>query len=282
MQMKQTNNPVKVALLKSVPAYLALAAVGLIITLPILWLLISSLKSNSELSAYPIQLLPKHPLHQLITYYFTLRHPPFNLALLRTFMLGMTTAFITCITCAMAGYAFARIKGAGRKQLFSLVIALLIVPNTVLLVPQFILYARYHLINTYWPWYLAAFGATSPLYIFMYRQFFLGFPKELEEAAEIDGASPVGIFVHIILPNSKPALATILIFAFNTVWGDFITPTIFLNDPYKLLGPWLAGAPVNDAFALAGTVIYMLPVVILFLLIQKNIQKGMLFTGLNS
>ncbi|HLO18054.1 MAG TPA: carbohydrate ABC transporter permease [Anaerolineales bacterium] len=279
--MKQTNKLVKVAWLKSVPTYLALGTVGLIITIPVLWLLISSLKSDNELSAYPIQLLPKHPLYQLITYYFTLRYPPLTLAMLRTFVLGITTAFITCISSAMAGYAFARIKGAGRKQLFSLVIALLIVPNIVLLVPQFILYARYHLIDTYWPWYLAAFGATSPLYIFMYRQFFLGFPKELEEAAEIDGASPVGIFINIILPNSKPALATILIFAFNTVWGDFITPTIFLNDPFKLLGPWLAGAPVNAAFALAGTVIYMLPVVILFLLIQKNIQKGMLFTGLH-
>ncbi len=279
--MKQTNRIVKYAPLKSFPAYLALGAVGLIIVIPVLWLLVSSLKSDNELSAYPIQILPKHPLYQLITYYLTLRYLPLTLAMLRTFVLGITTALITCLTSAMAGYAFARIKGAGRKQLFSLVIALLIVPNIVLLVPQFILYARYHLIDTYWPWYLAAFGATSPLYIFMYRQFFLGFPKELEEAAEIDGASPARIFIHIILPNSKPALATILIFAFNTVWGDFITPTIFLNDPYKLLGPWLAGAPVNAAFVLAGTVIYMLPVVILFLLIQKNIQKGMLFTGLH-
>ena len=166
--------------------------------------------------------------------------------------------------------------------MFSLVIALLIVPSIVLLVPQFILYAHYHIIDTYWPWYFAAFGVTNPLYIFMYRQFFLGFPKELEEAAEIDGATPAGIFTNIILPNSKPALATILIFAFNAVWGDFITPTMFLNEPTKLLGPWLAGAPVNNQYNLAGTIIYMLPVVILFILIQKNIQKGMLFTGLHS
>jgi ABC-type glycerol-3-phosphate transport system permease component len=114
----------------------------------------------------------------------------------------------------------------------------------------------------------------------MYRQFFLGFPKELEEAAEIDGASPSRIFIEIILPNSKPALATILIFAFNSVWGDFITPIIFLNNPSKLLGPWFAGASVGSSFVLAGAVLYMLPVIVLFLLIQNNIQKGMLFTGL--
>jgi ABC-type glycerol-3-phosphate transport system permease component len=216
--MNQTNRIVRFPWLKSFPTYLALSVVGLMIVLPVLWLFISSLKSNNELSAYPIQFLPKHPLYQLRTYYFTLRYSPIMLAMLRTFVLGISTAFITCITSAMAGYAFARIKGAGSKQLFSLVIALLIVPNIILLVPQFILYAHYHIINTYWPWYLAAFGATSPLYIFMYRQFFLGFPKELEDAAEIDGASPPRIFIEIILPNSKPALATILIFAFNSVW----------------------------------------------------------------
>lgn len=259
--------------------YLALGAAGLIIVLPVFWLFISSFKTDAELSAYPIQFLPKHP--QLITYYFVLLYKPVTTAGLRTITLGITTALITCITSAMAGYAFARIKGAGRKPLFSLVIALLIVPNIVLLVPQFILYSHYHLIDTYWPWYLAAFGATSPLYIFMYRQFFLGFPKELEEAAEIDGATSAGIFIHIILPNSKPALVTILIFAFNAVWGDFITPVMFLNNPYKLLGPWLAGAPVNASTALAATVLYMLPVIILFILIQKNIQRGMLFTGLH-
>ncbi len=259
-------------------SYLALIAVGLIILIPVLWLLVSSLKTNEELSAYPIRLLPAQP--QWIMYYYAVAYPPFIAALLRTFGLGLSTAFITCITSAMAGYAFARIKGVGRKQLFSLVIALLIVPSIVLMIPQFILYANYHLIKTYWPWYLAAFGATSPLYIFMYRQFFLGFPKELEEAAEIDGASPMRIFLNIILPNSKPALATILIFAFNAVWGDFITPTLFLNDPFQLLGPWLAGVPTNVSFFLAATVVYMLPVIVLFIFIQKNIQKGMLFTGL--
>ncbi len=260
--------------------YLVVSLVGLVVVLPVVWLLISSFKTNSELTAYPIQLLPRHL--NIFTFYFSLMYPPFLLATARTLLLGMTTAMITCITSAMAGYAFARIKGKGRKALFSVVVALLIVPSIVLIIPQFVLYAHYHLINTYWPWYLAAFGATTPLYIFMYRQFFMGFPRELEEAAEIDGASPAGIFINIILPKSKPALATILIFAFNALWGDFITPTMFLNDPYKLLGPWLAGAPTNINFVLTTTVLYILPVIVLFLLIQKNIQKGMLFTGLSS
>jgi ABC-type glycerol-3-phosphate transport system permease component len=187
------------------------------------------------------------------------------------------------MTSAMAGYAFARLGGKGSKSLFTVVIILLIIPSIVVLLPQFILYARLKMINTYWPWYLAALGATNPLFIFMYRQFFLGFPRELEEAAEMDGASPFQIFFRIFLPNAKPAVATILIFAFNAVWGDYIMPTIFLNDPSRLLGSFMApGFPPQyyPAF-LAATVIYILPMILFFLLVQKNIRKVFLFTGLH-
>ena len=268
---------------KRVLTYFILSVAGLIIILPALWIFISSFKSREELIAYPIQFFPKSI--QTINYYLMLRYSGVGAPILRTFILGITTAAITCVTSAKAGYAFARIRVPERKKLFSLVIALLIVPNIVLLVPQFILYARYHLINTYWPWYLAAFGATNPLYIFMYRQFFIGFPKELEEAAELDGASPAGIFLNIILPNSRPALATILIFAFSAVWGDFIMPTMFLNNPSQLLGAFVAISPTGQGGSIMDfpfTVVYMLPVIVLFILIQKNIQKGMLFTGLHA
>ena len=276
--MKNTPRLARQARSNKLVTYLIVSAVGLIIILPALWLFISSFKTRAELTAYPIQFLPSHISFR--TYWDMLMNPDVSSVLLRSFGLGISTAAITCITSAMAGYAFARIQSRWRKPLFSVVIAMLIVPNVIMLIPQFILYARYHLINTFWPWYLAAFGATNPLYIFMYRQFFLGFPKELEEAAEIDGASPIGIFLRVILPNSKPALATLLIFAFNAVWGDFLTPTMFLNDPGQLIATWLGYTPVRNPYALTLTVLYILPVVILFNVIQKNIQKGMLFTGL--
>lgn len=266
--------------LKNIPTYLTSSLVGLVIILPVLWLFLSSFKSREELSAYPMQLLPQHI--DLLRYYNMLVYSEVTPTLIRTFFLGITTAAITCITSAMAGYAFARINGIWRKQLFSIVIALMIVPNIILLIPQFILYAHYHIINTYWPWYLAALGATNPLYIFMYRQFFISFPKELEEAAEIDGATPAGIFLSIILPNSKPAMATVLIFAFNAIWGDYLMPTMFLNDPSQLMGTWLAGWPVSNPFVLTLAIIYILPMIILFSMVQKNIQKGMLFTGLSN
>jgi ABC-type glycerol-3-phosphate transport system permease component len=256
------------------------AVVAVVILLPLFWLLISSLKTNGEYTAYPIKIFPSQP--QWFNYLGILYYPPFISAIFRTFGLGITTAAITCLTSAMAGYAFARIGGRGSQHLFMVVIVLLILPNIVTLIPQFVLYAKMKLVNTYWPWYLAALGATNPLYIFMYRQFFLGFPKELEEAAEMDGASPFQIFFKIFLPNAKPALATILIFAFNAVWGDYIMPVMFLNDPSRLLGTFMAYGfgPQYRTIFLAATVIYILPVLFLFLLVQKNIQKSMIFSGL--
>lgn len=261
-------------------AHLCLVAVvAIAILLPIFWLLVSSLKTNNEVMAFPIKFIPSQP--QWSNYWNILYYPPFSSALFRTFGLGITTAAITCVTSAMAGYAFARIGGKASRNLFKVVLILLIVPTIVTLLPQFVLYARLKLVNTYWPWYLAALGATNPLYIFLYRQFFLGFPKELEEAAEMDGATLAGIFFRVILPNAKPAIATIFIFAFNAIWGDYIMPTMFLNDPSKMLGSALAVGfgPRVPAIFLAATVIYIIPAILLFLFIQKNIQKGFLFSG---
>lgn len=256
-----------------------LAGITVLILLPFLFMLLTSLKNSHEITGYPIIFFPAR--FRWRNYTGILFYPPFTFALLRTFGLAISTAFITCITSALGGYAFARLADRKNRRLFFAVIILLIVPYIVMQIPQFVLYARLKLVNTYWPWYLAAFGVTNPLYIFMYRQFFLGFPKELEEAAEVDGAGPLGIFFRIFLPNSRPAIVTIFIFAFNAVWGDYIQPAIFLNDPGKLLGTIMAGGwgPGYSPSFFAGTVIFVIPPLLLFLLVQKNIYKGMLFTG---
>lgn len=249
----------------------------MIILAPILFLLVSSLKSNREFTAYPFVFFPAHPRW---SNFMILFYPEFRDTLVRTFGLGLTTAAITCLTSAMTGYGFARFEVPGKNVLFMLVLALIILPSIVTQIPQFILYSQLKLINTFWPWYLMALGA-NPLYIFMYRQFFLNFPKEYEEVAEMDGASPAQIFFRVILPNSKPVIATVMIFAFNAVWGDYIMPAIFLNDPRRMLGTWLAPGGRGSPQLLAATVIYILPAMILFFLVQKNIQKSWLFTGLH-
>jgi len=185
----------------------------------------------------------------------------------------------------MAGFAFSRFRVPGRDRLFMIVIALLIVPSIVTIIPQFIVFARLHLTNTYWPWILWGLTA-SPFHIFLFRQFFASFPKELEDAAEVDGCGPFRVFWQIFLPNAKPALATSFIFNFGGVWGDYFNPLIFLSEAQTTLAVKLSTAyadPVGNrltTITLAASVVYVVPLVILFFLGQKHILKGAVLSGL--
>jgi multiple sugar transport system permease protein len=264
--------------------YTILIIVAILMIIPIIWLLISSVKLDTDYMAWPIHFLPVS--WQWNNYKLVFTMTPFVKVALRTLLLGLSTSIITAITSAMGGYAFARFQDVkGNKWLFQVIIVLLIVPSVVILIPQFMVFAQLKLTNTYWPWILGALVA-EPYFIFLYRQFFLGFPKELEEAAEIDGCGASRIFWQILLPNSKPVIATVLIFAFNGLWGDYIRPSIYLTDAKTLLGVKMATAfvdPVGNSLrtvSLAATVIYILPLVIVFFFGQKYILKGLITSGL--
>lgn len=263
--------------------YGILITVTILISLPIAALLIGSLKQDSELVAYPIRILPKLP--QWENYSLVFSMTPFIQVAWRTFILGLNYALIVTFISSMVGYAFARYQVPGNGKLFMIVIALLIVPTIVTLIPQFLLYSRLKLTNTYWPWYLGALGG-SPFFIFLFRQFFLGFPKELEEAAEVDGAGPFRIFWQIFLPNARPVLATVMFFAFLSVWGDYLTPLIYLTDQNTLLGVKMATAFKNPqgvdlkTVSFAASVFYILPMMLVFFLAQRHILKGVITSGI--
>jgi len=183
------------------------------------------------------------------------------------------------------GYAFARHRAPGRDRLFGVVLATMMLPNIVLFVPQFVLFARLELTNTYWPWALWALGA-SPFHVFLFRQFFSTFPKELEDAAEVDGAGTLRVFWQIFLPNSGPVIAASAIFAFLWVWGDYLYPVLLLNDANTTLAVRLAtafrdpqGNPLTTV-TMAGVVLYTLPLILVFVFAQRFILKGIVTTGI--
>ena len=265
-------------------AYSLLILTSLILIAPVFFMVISSLKVDAEYLTYPIRVFPTTPQWQNYQQVFTMT--PFVQVALRTAILALSTATISAFISSLVGFAFARYSDVnGNKQLFGLVVAMLIVPFIVILIPQFILYARLKLTNTYWPWILGAL-AGSPYNIFMFRQFFLGFPKELEDAAEIDGCGPFQIYWKIFLPNSKPVIATVMIFGFMYVWGDYLMPALYLNASKTLLGVTLATAFKNPqgfdlkTVSLAASVIYILPMIIVFFFGQKHILKGVVTSGL--
>jgi multiple sugar transport system permease protein len=263
--------------------YFILIFVTLVLSLPIIALVLGSLKQDHEVMAYPIKIFPTIP--QWGNYIRVFTMTPFAQVAFRTFALAFAVATISTFVSSMVGYGFARYRVAGTSFLFGVVIAMMIVPGIVTMIPQFLIYARLKLTNTYWPWIIGAM-AGAPFYIFLFRQFFLSFPHELEEAAEVDGAGPFRIFTQIFIPNAKPALATVMFFAFMGVWGDYLAPLMYLNDNNTLLGVKLATGFKNPqgitltTVSMAANVMYVLPMVIVFFILQKNILKGVVTSGL--
>jgi ABC-type glycerol-3-phosphate transport system permease component len=252
--------------------------------LPIVWLVLTSLKKEFEYMAYPITILPTTPMWD--NYVQALTMAPFWRYFKNSVFLATTTATLTVASSALVGFGFARLKGPGKNILFSINIATLMIPWAVLGIPQFIVFSKIGLVNTYWPWVI--WGLTgSPWHIFLFRQFFAAFPKELEDAAEVDGCGRLRTFVQIFLPNSLPVIAASFIFQFHWVWGDWVTPLLYLNDKLTTLSVILAGkayvnpkAQVIVTITMAGVVLYMLPLIVVFFFAQRYIMEGVVTTGI--
>jgi multiple sugar transport system permease protein len=263
--------------------YTLLITVTVLLTIPVIYLISTSLKSESEYISEQLDFLPSSP--QWHNYYLALTMIDFGRYVSNSILLATTFATLTVITSSMAGYGFARIPAVGRSKLFSVVVALILIPASIFIIPQFVLFSNLRVTNSYWPWVLWGLAA-SPFFIFLFRQFFLSFPAELEEAAEMDGARTFRIYLQIVLPNSYPALATSFILAFLSVWGDWLMPLLYLNDRNTTLAVKLINAYVNpQGFpivtpTLAASVLYILPPVIMFFFVQKYIMQGVVTSGL--
>jgi multiple sugar transport system permease protein len=263
--------------------YLLLTFLACLFMVPVAWLLLGSLKTNIEFGAYPIVIFPKTPI--LRNYYDAVTIVPFFTYMGRSILLASTYTVLTVLSSALAGFGFARHRAPGRNALFFLVVAMIMVPSIITIIPQFILYSRLGMIGTYWPWVLWGLGG-SPFHIFLFRQFFAGFPKDLEDAAEIDGCNRLRVFWQIFMPNAGSVIAASAIFAFQWVWGDYLLQTIFLNESYATLAMRLATAYVDPrdnplyTQTFAAVVLYILPLILVFFYAQKQIIRGVVTTGL--
>lgn len=263
--------------------YLILIVAALMILLPEVWLLVTSLKRNTEYLSPHFTLLPAVPQWDNYVQVFTLI--PYLNYVRNSLVLGVSFTLLCVASSALTGYAFARIRAPGSGALFSIVIALLMIPTIVYIIPQFVIFSKIGLTGNYWPWILWGI-AGSPFHIFLFRQFFTGFPRELEEAAELDGCGPFRIFFAIFLPNAKPVLATSAILNFMWVWGDWFSPIIFLSDANTTLAAKLGYAYVTPQgqqltpIVLAACVLYVIVPVAMFFFGQKYILQGVVTSGL--
>ncbi|WP_460072630.1 carbohydrate ABC transporter permease [Streptomyces sp. YKOK-I1] len=263
--------------------YMLLVAVVVLFLSPFGWLLITALKAPAELSAIPIHWWPHEP--SLGNFKQALDLWPFLAYARNSLTLSVTYALLVTLASAWAGYGFARLEAPGKRVIFGVLLSTMMLPQIITLVPTYLLFAKVNLLNTYVPWVLWGLCG-APYLIFLFRQFFTNLPKELEEAAIVDGCGQIRVFWRIFLPQSWPVIATSLILSFSWTWGDWIAPALLLDDDHTTLAVRLAkgymtqhGDPLNNLVA-AGTVMYIVPVLVLFLILQRGFVAGVSTSGL--
>ena len=263
-------------------AHLLLIAAAGVFAFPVAWIVLSSLKPGVQLTADPYSLIPQQ--WAWSNYPDALTSMPYLRYLRNSILLCTGTVLGSVLSCSLVAYGFARLRWRGRDLLFGVLIATMLLPWHVTMIPRFLLLRELGMYNT-----LAALIAPTFLadafFVFLLRQFFKTIPEELSEAARLDGLSEQGIFWRVILPLSKPALATVALFQFVNSWNDFNGPLLYLSDPDRFplaygLERFVSSYSDQTHLLLAAATLFTLPMVVLFLLTQRTFLKGIATTGL--
>ncbi|WP_024293270.1 carbohydrate ABC transporter permease [Lacrimispora indolis] len=262
-------------------SHAVLLAGSFLMLVPFLWMLSSSFKDLGEVFVFPPKLLGK----RLVWQNYTNISSRFNYFgyFMNSIKVSVWVVFFQVFTSALAGYVFARLNFKGRDKIFMLYLGTMMIPFHVTVITNFLQMSTYGLVNTLWslmiPPMVSAFGT------FLMRQFFITVPRELDEAAKIDGCNPFQIFIQILLPMAKSTIATLVIFCFMNTWNDYFTPLIYINNAKKYTLP-LGLASMKGMYStdwpvlMASSTIAVLPVLIVFLFTQDAFVKGVMLSGL--
>jgi ABC-type glycerol-3-phosphate transport system permease component len=262
--------------------YALLIGLSILFIFPFIWMVSTSLKPQDEVFSYPPSFIPSS--FQWENYRDGWTILPFNTFLRNSLIVTSANVVGNLISCSLVAYGFARLRAPGKNVLFILLLATIMIPREVTIVPRFILFSEVGLVNTLWPLILPAwFG--FPFFIFLLRQFFMTIPRDLDDAARIDGAGHLRIFWDVILPLSKPALGTVAIFAFIGNWTNVLDPLIYIRsqDLFTLaLGLNLFRGPAFTQFnwLMAVSLITLLPVLVIFFVTQRTFVRGVTLTGM--
>jgi len=268
-------------------AYFFLTAFGLLFSFPLYWTVSSSLQTWQELRSFHPHLLPSVP--QWTNYVQVFTVTPFARWMANTLLIIGIAIPGSLITGTMAAYAFSRFNFYGRDVWFVVMLATMMIPGWVTLIPQYLLFFRLKLINTYVPLTIGSWLGGGAFTIFLLRQFIMSIPRDLDEAAHIDGASSARILVQVIVPLMKPALTTLAILAFLGIWNDFFGPFIYLNRKnlftvavglrFFQTMPMESNEP-KDHLLMAAASVTTIPVLIIFVLAQRYFVQGVVMSGL--
>jgi multiple sugar transport system permease protein/sn-glycerol 3-phosphate transport system permease protein len=254
--------------------------------IPALWMFSSGLKVSTEVFAHPIVWIPESPRWANYAEIFQLPGIPFGRFIWNTFRVTTIAVIGTIISSSMVAYSFSRLNWPGRDFFFAMLLATMMLPEVIMLIPRFIIFRNLGWIDTLLPITVPYWFAITPIYVFLIRQFFKGIPIELEEAARIDGASRMRILAQIILPLSKPVIASVAVFALLQHYNDYLNPLIYINDiDLWTLPLGIAALNADESMRatwqllFAASTIMVLPVILVFIFAQRYFVQGIAMTG---
>ncbi|NWF58580.1 MAG: carbohydrate ABC transporter permease [Fischerella sp.] len=261
--------------------YTVLALYAIVTLIPFLWALSASFKPLSEIVSGEINFLPKHFTLDNYKQIF-LQEPLFLRWLFNSVVIAVSVTVLNLLFNSMAGYALARLRFRGRHFWFLLILAVLAVPAQITLIPTFLILKAFGWLNSYQGMIVPSM--VNATFIFMMRQFFVNFPKELEEAAALDGLTPFGIFWRIVLPLAKPALAAQAVFVFMGSWNNFLLPVVILFDPEMFTLPLglnsFKGQYISYwNYIMAASMVFTLPALAIYAFFNRYFIQGVTFTG---
>jgi multiple sugar transport system permease protein len=270
-------------LLRQAILYVILVPLSLVFAAPLFWMISTALKDNSQLGAWPPVWVPDPVLWDNFVKAWT--SSPFDVYLRNTLTITILAMIGQMVSASAVAYGFARLRFPGRDFLFIVVLATMMLPGVVTLIPSYILFKQLGWLDTFLPLIVPAYFGGGAFFIFMLRQFFKTIPMELSEAAKIDGASNFRIFVQIVLPLARPALATVAIFAFMGHWNDFMAPLIYLNSDQNLtltlgMRRFMQTYQTQFQYLMAISTLMTLPVILIFFFAQQYFVQGVVMSGL--
>jgi len=260
--------------------YAVVAAGGVIFAMPFVWMVRTSVMPMWQIYVFPPQWIPA----EIVLDNYRFPGLPFPRFFLNSTIIAMLNVSGAVVTSSIVAFAFARIRFPGREQLFMVVLATMMLPGQVTLIPTYVIFSRLGWLDTYLPLCLRSWIG-NPFHVFMLRQFFMTLHRELDDAARIDGCSLFGLYWRIALPLSLPALGVVCIFEFTFMWNNFYLPLIYLNDMKKFpiaLGLRLMQGQyrTNMGGMMAGALVAVAPTLIIFFLAQRYFVQGIVITGI--
>ncbi|ELB45464.1 carbohydrate ABC transporter permease [Enterococcus faecium] len=266
---------------KKILSYVLMTVIGIILIIPLLWMVFTSLKPMEEIVRYPPTFFPEKIVWE--NYLDTIAAFPFWRYARNTLFITVLVVIGNVLSNSFIAYGFAKLDFPGKKLMFALVLSTMMIPGFVTMIPQYVLFSKIGWVGTYLPLIVPSFFGNA-FNIFLMRQFYLSINNELIEAAEIDGANHLYIWRHLMLPLTKPALITIAINSFNAAWNDFLGPLLYIQDQEKYtlqigLQVFQNQATTQWNYLMAGATLVLIPTILLFFFAQRYFIEGMDLTG---